>query len=487
MPKNKKKSKSDKMLEGLLKDALTKNMINSADEKFRELTEHCHRSLTVFRRIPYQMVDMGDKFLFVEINGFFGDVPDEIDLNAVYNFDALKDKKTWHKKKFSIDKCDITDVEIGGKFCGYFDRLCGYITISYTRGARLKKITFYMPGQNNQFAVKKFLGNIDVNINPSDYYPKEGKGRFLDKGEETIVGALVKFFNKKGMTINIVNWILSAASFLLIFFNSVLDTGYKYTMLGVAALLPLIIYLNYIKYNGIIRLLWSGGKTKTVYHKTRAECFIKIMLPTICLFLADTNNFGTMIFFKNYFILGFIFSNILMCLFDFCVPRDGSNYLKRGLVCGAMCLFYVFTSISHVNRIYTTRISSEVLNYPDILGYKSDSVGGLSYYCKVIMIQDECNFRISEEEYEQLENHELSTQVDLYSGILGLKYYDFKLVEASEEARLHSAYIESLPKFPPSSTHEDMHSYSQSILDALNGIVRSDEKHSELVSSTDME
>ena len=485
MSQKKKKNKTDKQLELMVRDTLTQNMIHSADEKFRELTEHAERSLTVFRRIPYQMIDMGDRFLFVEISGFCGDQPDDMDLNAVYNFDMPEHEMCAHKRHFSIDKCDIVSAEIGGEFSGYFDRLCGYLTVSYMNGSRLKKLTFYIIGENNQFAVKKFLGNTGVKINPSKCYPKGCKGRFLDKSEETVIGALVKFFNKKGRVINVINWILTAVSLLMVFCGIVFKCQHKQLIFGIAALLPLVIYLNYVRYNGILRLLWFGGTAKTVYHKSRAGCFIKMILPTICLFLESANNFGTMISFKNYFILGLIISFILMCLFDFCVSKKGVDYFKRVAICGMICLFYVFTSINHINRIYTSQISSEVLDFPSSFGYESKLGNYSSYYCKVLMTDEEYNFRISEEEYKRLENRELSARADMYSGILGLKYYDFSLVETSDEAKQHSDYIESLPMLPPSPTAEDMEEYNQKVQEALERMKQLLEKSNSLVSNTD--
>lgn len=481
-----KKNKMEKQLEQLVKDALTQNMICSADDKFKQLTEHGERSITVFRRIPYQMVDMGDSFYFVELNGFYGDNPDELDLNAVYNFDALKEKKPKHKKQFSIKKCDILDVEIGGKFSGYFQRQCGCLTITFLKGNRMTTQTFYLPGENNQFAVKKFLGDVDVKINPSEEVNRRAKGRFLDKNEKTVIGALVNFFNKKGRAINLFNWLLSAASFLLVLFHAIFDAPYQSVTRGIAALLPLVIYLNYIRYNGILRLV-SSGKTAKPYHKTNAECFIKVILPTVATLMAEIDYLGTLVSFQSYFILGMMISLLLTTLFDWFVPRNGSEWVKRGLICCAMCFFYVFTAMNFVNRMVPTLISSEVLDYPSSFGYESQSDSSPAYYGKVLLIHDERQFRISREEYERLEHHELSVQVDQCVGLLGLKYYDFTLVEASEEAQRNSAYLESLPKLPPNPTAEDMEEYQRRSRERLEQLMALAEESNLLVSDTDVD
>lgn len=482
------KSRDDKQLKNFFEETVTKNMMHLADEKYKELTQYGERSLTVFRRVPYQMVDMGDSFYFVEIPGFVSDDPDALDLNAVYDFEKLRENKPRHKKQFTIRKRDIVEAEIGGRYSGYFNRLCGYLTLSYRKGARLKCLAFYLPGENNQFAVKNFLDGIEVTIHASEKLCKGRKGLLLDKNEETVMGALLKFFNHKGRMLNIMNWLLAAVSVLLVVWSAVFDFPQENVMMGVAALLPLAVYLNYIRYNGLLGLLLTGLKRETVYHKSKPACFGKIVVPSVALLMSEIVRFSELASFRQYVILGFGIGLVLAGLYDTFVPLvAGKEWLRRGLVCGAMCIFYAFMAVIPVNRLSVTTIDSRVMDYPASFGHEERSRGETFHYCGVIMADGTYTFYISPQEYEKLERHELSAQVDECSGLLQLHYYEFHLVEASEEAKRHSAFLENLPKLPSNPTPGQLLEYQrqkQAILERLQELVS---ESNLLVSGTDLD
>lgn len=480
----------EKQLRKILSDAMSQKMIREADEKFRQRTEHGTRSLTVFQKIPYQMIDRGDSFYFVEIPGFVSDDTHVFDPNVICNFDALEEENLRWRKKFTIKKSDIVEAEIGGRFIGYFNRLCGYLSISYMKGARLKRLAFYLPGLNNQFELKKFLGDINVTINPSEKLCRGLKGRLLDRGEDTVIGALIKFFNKKSRLINLVNWLLAVASVVLIVLSAVFDFSRANVMMGIAALLPLVIYGNYIRWNGLLGLLLTGiRRKKNDYHKRKPACFGKIIVPTVALLMTEVVQFSELVSFRQYVLLGLGIGLALAAVYDAFVPLlIGREWRRRGMVCGAMCLFYAFMAVLPVNRLWVKQVDSRVIDYPDSYGYEEQSRGETFHYCRV-NTNDKATytFYISPQDYEKLERHELSAQVNQYTGLLQLKYYEFELVEASEGAKGHSAFLDGLPRLPMNPTPEQLLEYQrkkQAIMERLQELAG---ESNLLVSGTDLE
>lgn len=486
---NPKKSKSDKLTERAMKDAAIRNMMKSADEKFKQCIEYGERSMIVFRKIPYQMIDRGDSFYFVEIPGYVSDDTDVLDPNVICNFDAMGEESWRRRKKFTIRKSDIIEAEMGGRFMGYFNRLCGYVSISYMKGARLKRLAFYLPGVNNPFELKKFFGDINVTINSSEARCKGLKGRFLDKCEDTVIGALLKFFNKKSRLINLVNWLLAVASVLLIVLSVACDFSRKNVMMGVAALLPLGIYLNYIRYNGLLGLLLTGMRRKTGYHKRKPACFGKIIVPTVALLMTEVVQLSELVSFRQYVLLGLGLGLALAALYDTFVPLlIAKEWWRRGLVGGAMCLFYAFMAVLPVNWLWVKQVDTRVIDYPGSYGYGQQSRGETFHYCKV-KTNDKATytFYISPQDYEKLERHELSAQVDEFSGLLQLHYYEFELVEASEAAKRHSSFLDGLPSLPMNPTPHQLLEYQrkkQAILERLQELAGESKL---LVSGTDLE
>ncbi len=481
MARIEKQNQSDKKLEQMLHASATYELMRKADEKYRELTEHGEKCLTVFWKVPYQMVDMGDSFCFVEIPGYISNDPNALDPAAVYNFDALAQRKPLLRRQFAIPKSDIVSAEIGGRYAGYFNRLCGYLLLTYRQGKRVKKQYVYLPGVNNQFAVRAFLSGIEVTVNPTEKMPRGGKRRFLDINEESTIGALLKYFNKKGRAINIGNWLLSLFALGLILVNAVFDLPYRDAVRGVAALLPLVIYVRFLRYRHLLSLFVTGFRRKSAYHKLKPACFGKIAVPTVALLLTEVLEFGMLVSVKRYMFLGFALGFVLTLLYDFFVQRGKREQIGLGIVCAAMCFFYAFMAILPVNRLWIRQTDSRVMDYPASRAAEEVSQGETFHYCDVHMAEGNYCFYISDEDYDRLAAHELSARADKYSGLLGISYYEWELVEASEEAKRHSAFLESFPSVPKLGEHataEDWEKYRRQSQELL-------EKLTELVSNTD--
>lgn len=479
---------ADKKPESFFRVSVTHEMMQKADEKYRELTEHGEKCLTVFREIPYQMVDMGDSFYFVEMPGYISNDPNALDPAAVYNFNALAQRKPLFRRQFAIAKSDIVSAEIGGRYSGYFNRLCGYLLLTYRQGKRVKKQYFYLPGVNNQFAVRDFLSGIEVTVNPTEEMPRGGKRRFLDRNEESTIGALLKYFNKKGSAINIGNGLLSIFSLALILVNVVLDLPYRDVMRGVAALLPLVIYLRFLRYRHLLSLLVTGFRRKSPYHKLKPECFGKIAVPTVALLMTEVLEFGMLVSVKRYMFMGFTLGFVLTLLYDFFVQQRKKAQIGLGIVCAAMCFFYAFMAILPVNRLWVRQTDSRVMDYPVSRATEEVSQGETFHYCDVHMAEGNYRFYISDEDYGRLAAHELSARADKYSGLLGISYYEFELVQASEEAKRHSAFLESFPSVPKLGEHataEDWEKYRRQSQELLEKLTELAEKNGLLVSDTD--
>lgn len=436
-----------------MRQAITEQSMRFADEKYRELTEDGERCLTVFRGAPYQMIDGGDRFLFVEMTGYFTDEAGTIDPNAVYNFDALRERMPLFRRHFTVEKSNILSAEIGGWFSGYFDRQCGWLRLYLLKG---KTVALYLPGVSNPFTVKRFLGDIAVTIRNDETEPKELRGRGLDKNEPTAIGALMKYFGGACRRLNAVNWLLAALSVALTACGNLLELPFGNLLAGIGALLPLAVFANFLRRRALLSLLVTGIRRKSPYDKIKPEVFSKIVLPSLAMLFANVLPLGFLTEAGTYLGRGFALSMVLLLLCDFFIPRSRKaqrtpedraarqNEVLRRLVAAAMCCFYGFMAVIPVNAMAARQIESRVLHYPDSFGYETHDQGNTFRYCGVRTPDGEYRFYVEREEYEKLRAHELSVTAEKFRGLMGIEYYTFRLTETDGEAKKEAEHLDAL-------------------------------------------
>ncbi|MBQ5544548.1 MAG: hypothetical protein IIU00_02640 [Clostridia bacterium] len=415
-------------------DRMQQRIMAEVDKKFREMTQHGEKSLTVFRGGVYQMADIGDSYCFVEVPGYLSEDCGAIDPAAVYHFEKLAEmvakNPPLHRKWYLIRKADIVGAEIGGRYSGFFDRQCGYLRLTYHNGNRLCRKLFYLPGVNNQFMVRDFLGDIPVTIASDERTPRGGKGRFLDRDEPSTLGAVLRYFNRKTVSLNRGNWLLSMLSLLLTVVGAIVRLPYGELLRGAAALMPLVIYLRYLRHRHLLSLLVTGMVRQSSYGQLRPGCFGKIAIPTVALLMTEVLEFGRLASFRRYAWLAFATGFILTLLYDFLIQHSSKERVAKGIICAAMCFFYGAMVILPLNGMRVTRVDSRVLDFPASRAVEEVSQGQMFHYCDVHMTDGDYRIYITDENYERLKKHELSARADKYKGLLGIEYYELTLVEA---------------------------------------------------------
>lgn len=380
------------------------DLIRKFDFYFKDYIGFGKRSLVAFRKLPYQIINSEDYFYFFEIPGFIGDDMNLLDVNGIVNLGNNLNLFHIIKKRFKIKKSNIISVEIGGNIKDYFDLICGYITITVRGRFGNKKLTFELPGEVNRFVVKDFFGEVENIIIKTSKDEKIRSGLFvLDKNETIVLGALIKFFNKKGKIINAINWILSALSVILVFVGSSPNNEYGSLIKGIAAILPLIIYIIYIKYNGLLRFVSQRGK-KFPYQKIRAECFVKITLPTIFILFSQTYELKYICEMTDYLLLSMSIAFLMVIFFMFTVKCWWHKYLL--CICLGMCIFYSFVAVNAVNSIY---VGEPIQTYNEEVTYKNvrqNSDGDDVYYYVLWVENKRKEYIVSKEEYDSLNYNE---------------------------------------------------------------------------------
>lgn len=380
----------------------TNNLIRAVDLKFKEFISYGKNSLVVFRNVPYQMFNYRYGFYLVEIPGFFGDDTKKCDVSAINVVDKLPEKLPKLRKKIYIKKSDIISAEICGNVKDYFVLVCGNITFSIRKKFGVKKMTFELPGEVNQFVVRDFLDGIEnIVIKNSDGGDVHSSIFGPDRNEHTTIGALIKFFNKKGRAINIINWILAILSIVLVFAGSSPYNEYGNLIKGIAAVLPLVIYIIYLKYNGLLRFISFGGRAKSPYEKSHAECFIKITLPMIFVLLSETYQFKVICSMYEYANLSLLIALCMVILFA--VFTYGWRLRKMTLfVCIAMCIFYSFAAVNAVNMAFGGELVETYNEEIIYKGVRQNSSGADVYYYVVWIENSRYEFIVDKEEYDSL-------------------------------------------------------------------------------------
>lgn len=447
-----------------MKKKLPTDLTGKKNLVLKDILQYGSDSLVVFLDRPYQMFDKGHFFYLKEIPGFVSD--DDV-ISATY-FIPEDDSEERHRLDFStrfyktrtIAKDKIVGAEIGGAVKDYFTLVGGTLTLRVRKdiGSGTRQLTFYLPGEVNQFVARDFLGmdNISFTASPAANASQRKSIRGMDLTEPNLFNALTAYFERRGRRINRVNWLLMLLSLALIFAAACTDIPYGHLIRGIAALLPLLIYFIYLRYSGLIRLIVTDSLKQSM-RKLRAECFPKIVIPSIALLLSELGEFGAYRSILAYEVWGIAIAVILGTLFEICVPKIGDHYRRQRIICVVMCLFYAFTAINAVNRAISFVTLDKVYNYPDSMGHAANVAGTTVYTCDM-NVRDFSGiqkFPVSQEEYEGLKRYELSARVTQYRGLLGLQWLHCETVEASEAAKQHAAYLEAIDRITDPSFSRD--------------------------------
>lgn len=402
-------------------DAAIKNI----DSDFKERIEFGEKSLVVYCKRAYQMIDFGDRFIFAEIRGFDGEC-----IDAVYYLKSLSLDSLRGRKKFIIKKSDITKAEIFGTYKDYFTLSGAEIVLHYKKRKREKRVVLRLFGEINQFTVRDFLHDVgDVQfISGKASEMTYAKNAYFHKDEPGVYGSLVTYFNNKCGVISRLMWFLAILSVVLMFIGASQNAPYSDIIKGISTLLPLLIFFLYIKYNRLIYFISSSfGEAQPKYERKRAECYCKIVIPTIFAMLGSVFSFGMIIEMRAYVIASLIFSAVMLALFLIFTSEYKTRF-KLVFICVMVCVIYSFVAVNDFNKIYHVEDGKA---YQTVVVNKRERVGGkagTTYYFSIKLKNGELKeITVKESQYDSVIEGKTTVTVSEYRGIFGIACAEVEL------------------------------------------------------------